>query len=185
MRKVLNNWKEELNKDLHRRHFKPVCEFCHVESLLSREEFDIQLYNPTEKETEVKVWDTEVHKFVKTYIRKDLVSADPDKDTFTFKCPQCGHICTYTREQMEDYICSYYGDNNIRFELDEVETNNAKEFINEHKHIGEFEKKGKKFFSTLGQQFTYEITPGGLGSSVIIKCNQCGKTKDITNTENW
>ena len=38
---------------------------------------------------------------------------------------------------------------------------------------------------TLGQQFTFSITPGGLGPLVIIKCNYCGEVEDITNYDNW
>ena len=72
------------------------------------------------------------------------------------------------------------------FILDEEETKAAKEFIKEHNHNDEIKKeKGYPFFTALGQQFTYIITPGGLGNGVSIKCNHCGKTKDITNTENW
>ena len=73
----------------------------------------------------------------------------------------------------------------MRFELDEVETSRAKEFIKEHNHIEEFRKMGKFGFSTLGQQFTYKITPGGLGNSTEIICNHCKEQKGITNIDNW
>ena len=38
-------------------------------------------------------------------------------------------------------------------------------------------------FTSIGQQFTYEITPGYLGMSVIIRCNHCGKKENITNSD--
>ena len=52
-------------------------------------------------------------------------------------------------------------------------------FKNAHSHIEDSEQS-KTFLSTMKQQFTYEITPGGLGHCVNIKCNECGETKDIT-----
>ena len=90
-----------------------------------------------------------------------------------------------TFEDLIETVCSFYGDNNMRFELDEVETSRAKEFIKEHNHIEEFKKMGKFGFSTLGQQFTYKITPGGLGNSTEIICNHCKEHKSITNIDNW
>ena len=86
---------------------------------------------------------------------------------------------------MIETVCSFYGDNNRRFELDDVETQSAKDFIKEHDHSEEFRKIGKFCFSTLGQQFTYKITPGGLGNSVEIICNHCKEHKSITNIDNW
>ena len=51
---------------------------------------------------------------------------------------------------------------NIEFKLNETETQRAIDFIEKHNHRDEFIKQGKLAFSTLGQQFTYIITPGGL-----------------------
>lgn len=72
----------------------------------------------------------------------------------------------------------------IKFELDSKETTAAKEFIEKHKNCCK-EKLGKEFFSTTGGGFTYIITPTGLGICVSIRCNSCGKIKDITNSNNW
>lgn len=44
---------------------------------------------------------------------------------------------------------------------------------------------GKKFFSTTGGQYSYIITPTGLGPCVEVRCNACNETKDITNCDNW
>jgi len=74
---------------------------------------------------------------------------------------------------------------NIVFKLNDAESKAAREFIAEHNHKEEFRKEGKLGFTALGQQFTYEITPGGLGLAVSIKCNKCGATKDITDIDSW
>lgn len=51
----------------------------------------------------------------------------------------------------------------------------AKSFIKRHRQCVE-----EPFFSTEGGQFTYLITPAGIGNIVKIKCNICNKVKDIT-----
>lgn len=51
----------------------------------------------------------------------------------------------------------------------------AKSFIRRHRQCVE-----EPFFSTEGGQFTYLITPTGIGNIVKIKCNICNKVKDIT-----
>ena len=81
--------------------------------------------------------------------------------------------------------CNVDGSKSIVFKLDEVESECARKFIEKHDHKADFKKENKLGFSTLGQQFTYKITPGGLGLLVSIKCNCCGKEKDITNIKNW
>lgn len=74
---------------------------------------------------------------------------------------------------------------NLKFDLNNVETERAVSFIEKHNHHEEFIKEGRLAFSTLGMQFTYMITPGGLGNSVQIKCNHCGAQEDITDISNW
>ena len=74
---------------------------------------------------------------------------------------------------------------NINFELDEVESQRAADFITQHNHQKELKREGKLAFTTLGMQFSYIITPGGLGNDVIIKCNYCGVEKNITNVDSW
>ena len=77
------------------------------------------------------------------------------------------------------------GSKTIIFKLDEVESERARRFTEKHNHKADFGKENKLCFSALGQQFTYKIIPGGLGSLISIKCNYCGEEKDITNTKNW
>lgn len=74
---------------------------------------------------------------------------------------------------------------NIEFKLNETESQRAIDFIEKHNHTDEFRKQGKLAFSTLGQQFSYIITPGGLGISVTIKCNHCKQEEDITDIDSW
>lgn len=70
---------------------------------------------------------------------------------------------------------------NLKF--DNKEEKAYKEFIKKHKNCCEM-FLGKPFFSTTGGQFTFIITPTGLGNIINVKCNACGKIQDITNN-NW
>lgn len=73
---------------------------------------------------------------------------------------------------------------NITFELNENESQAARDFMREHKNCCE-EKLGKTFFSSTGGQFAYHIVPTGLGLCVSIECQACNEKKDITDTSNW
>lgn len=106
-----------------------------------------------------------------------------EKDESVYKCPVCGH--PNIRKTADLGVCYFDGGTNLRFELSDEETESAKEFRKAHQHKEEFAEQGKTFFSAMGQQFTYEITPGGLGHCVSIKCNECGETKDITDSKGW
>ena len=67
---------------------------------------------------------------------------------------------------------------------DAIYLNELDKFKEEHKHcVGNI--LHKSIFSTTGGQYTYLITPAGLGDYISIKCNACGKVKDITNCDNW
>ena len=70
-------------------------------------------------------------------------------------------------------------------ELSEDESKKARKFMQKHNHLEDFKKEGKVGFSTLGQQFTYTVTPGGLGLMTSIKCNKCGEHEDVTDYDNW
>ena len=72
----------------------------------------------------------------------------------------------------------------IKFELSETESEAARAFIKEHKDCC-MKKLGKRFFSSIGGEFTYTIIPTGLGLCTRIQCNSCGASKDITDTNNW
>lgn len=188
MHNNMDEWRRQLDKALRQRYYNPICDFCHNEIIMSYDEAEIVLFEP--KEVEYEHYEVERNeqgevKSMKPVMAKEVRSSDPEKDIFKFKCPYCGHIIVLTRKEAQERMCSYYGDNNIRFTLDEVETERARKFIEKHDHIDEFIEQGKLAFSTMGQQFTYEIIPGGLGNSIIIKCNQCGESEEITNTENW
>jgi hypothetical protein len=74
---------------------------------------------------------------------------------------------------------------NIKFELNDIETQRALLFMKEHDHRYDLKKDGKLSFSTLGMQFTYIITPGGLGDCVTIKCNYCDESRVITDIDSW
>ena len=72
----------------------------------------------------------------------------------------------------------------ISFGLTINEEKEVKEFYKEHKNCCK-EVLGKDIYSTTGGEFSYIITPTGLGLCTIIRCNSCGAEKDITDYENW
>ena len=69
---------------------------------------------------------------------------------------------------------------NLTFTLTEKETQACEEFRKKHKACCP-----NGHFSTLGMQYSYIITPGGLGSEIEIKCNKCGEIQDVTSSEDW
>lgn len=188
MHHSLKEWKKELDNSLRKIYFSPICDFCHNELIMSYDKAEIVLFEPKEVEHEVTdiVLDSrQPHKITDTKkrIEKCIESSDTNKDIFKFKCPVCGHIIEITREELFKLHVSYYGDNNIRFELDEVETERARKFKKKHNHTAEIKAQENLDFTPIGQQFTYEITPGYLGISVIIRCNHCGEKENITNSD--
>ena len=116
---------------------------------------------------------------------KTLVSSDSNKDVYHLTCCKCGKEWDEPTKDVYKKRCDIYGRQIEVFELDEVETKRAREFIAKHDHHEEFKAAGKMCFSTLGMQFTYTITPGGLGPLVSIKCNHCGESENITDTDDW
>lgn len=68
--------------------------------------------------------------------------------------------------------------NTLKFELSEKEQKALNYFILRHKKCGIFP-------STTGGKYSYTFTPTGLGTCIVVKCNVCGKTKDITDIDFW
>lgn len=188
MKTTFKEHKEFLQSVLHKRYYTPTCEHCKNKLFISMDEMNKVLFEPKVVETEriiIDINDETKERNVRTEPYKEIVSSDINKDIYEFTCPVCGEHIEITYDDLIETVCSFYGDNNKRFELDDVETQSAKDFIKEHDHSEEFRKIGKFCFSTLGQQFTYKITPGGLGNSVEIICNHCKEHKSITNIDNW
>ncbi len=131
------------------------------------------------------------YKYTCKYCDEELIMnpdewvTNSDNHTIEFKCCNCGHVNIVNSDDYREHHCDENGKNNIKFELNDVESNNIRKFIERHNHREEFKKLNKLNFSTLGMQFTYHITPGGLGPLIEIECNQCHEKKDVTNTENW
>lgn len=72
----------------------------------------------------------------------------------------------------------------IDFTLSETESESVKKFYQEHKDCCS-KLLGKRFFSSIGGELSYIITPTGLGNCITIRCNSCGEEKEITDTSNW
>lgn len=63
------------------------------------------------------------------------------------------------------------------FEMNEKEYKEAKQFASEHTNC--------TTTSAMGERFSYTFIPGGLGSTVIIRCIICGKEKNVTDIDCW
>lgn len=61
--------------------------------------------------------------------------------------------------------------------FDEVELEAYQEFCKKHRNCGTH--------STIGGGVSVIVTSTGLGYTFECRCNRCGKTEDITNTDNW
>lgn len=164
--------KERAQKDRFQTYYLVKCPYCGTELVVSSQDLEKERFNPTVKEHEKTGY--------------QLTSSDPDKDVYHMKCCQCGHLWNEPTKDMYDKRCNQYGVDSIVFDLGEEMTKRAEQFMKKHTHKEELMKeKGSLFFSSLGQQFTYTITPGGLGDMISIKCNYCNETEDLTNIEEW
>jgi ribosomal protein S27E len=183
------NTREEAEKQYRQQHYLLKCPYCGHELVVAQSELHKELFEPKEIEEEVGSFSIgDNGEFIDNgkIKQKRIVSSDSEKDIYKgIKCCYCGHVWDELCVGMYEKRCNPDGRKTRVFELDEDETKAAKEFREAHKHKEELKAHGKIAFSTLGQQFTYTITPGGLGHYVKIKCNYCGEEKELTNIENW
>lgn len=180
--------KEKARKEYSELHYLLKCPYCGTELVVAHSELKKEFFEPKEYEQEVESFSIIDGKFVSNgkKIEKFMSSSCPEKDVYkNIKCCNCGHTWDEPCLDMYEKRCNPDGRQVAVFELTEEETKAAKEFREQHNHREDFKKENKLAFSTLGQQFTYTITPGGLGSCISIKCNYCGEEKDITDVENW
>ena len=63
------------------------------------------------------------------------------------------------------------------FTLTPNEVDEYNKFIEEHKNC--------KCSATIGGKISVIFTPTGLGDAKSVKCNVCGKEKEITDVSNW
>lgn len=63
------------------------------------------------------------------------------------------------------------------FTLSPNEVDEYNKFIKEH--------KGCECSATIGGKISIIFTPTGLGDAKSVKCNACGKEKEITDVSNW
>lgn len=174
--------KKQAYKELRQSYFLLKCPECGAELVVPRSELTLSLFEPHEEE--YKHWqggfDDEHMK-----IGKRLVSSDPSKDYYEIKCCNCGHVWKHLAQDMWLNECNPDGEKTITFELNEVETKRAQEFMKAHSHRKELDSMKRPTFSAIGHQFSYIITPSGLGPLVDIKCNFCNETKRITDICSW
>lgn len=165
------------------RFFKHICEHCNEQLVVDLDDCKLVLFEPKEVEEEYMTFGD---KKMERHTHMVMRSSDPTKDIYKFVCPVCGELIMVNAKELTKNYCSIDGEQHRIFTLNSNEVKEADEFIKQHNHTEEFLKeKQSPFFSTLGQQFSYEFIPGGLGDSIVIKCNHCGETKEITDIENW
>jgi len=67
------------------------------------------------------------------------------------------------------------------FKLTDGQEELVKKFKADHSHCAKEMPSG-----TDGTyQFSYIVTPGGVGTTISIRCNHCKKIQDITEYNNW
>lgn len=82
-------------------------------------------------------------------------------------------------ERRLDYEPDVKPSNNVWVtRLDEVEERRYDDFI-------EYHDKNCPAESCSGGWYSYRITPTSIGSTIVIECNVCHKTMDITNYDSW
>lgn len=174
--------RKQAYKDIRQPHFLLECPHCKEELVIAHSELERVLFESHE-EAYVYWQGGFGDKYKKIGTR--LVSSDQTKDYYEIKCCNCGHVWKHPAHYMWLNQCNSDGEKTITLELNEVETKRAKEFMESHSHHEVLNSMKRPTFSAMGQQFTYIITPGGLGPLVSIKCNFCGETKEITDIDSW
>lgn len=72
----------------------------------------------------------------------------------------------------------------IKVTDNDIDVQSLKEFYTKHKTCP-YDYLNKPFYSSTGGQYSFTVTPTGLGPIVKVKCNACNKEIDITNNSNW
>lgn len=72
----------------------------------------------------------------------------------------------------------------MKFELNENEVKEAKEWIKEHSKTCPYSFEYDNLPAT-GEHYYYKFVPGGLGCGVFVGCLYCNVEKDITDISNW
>ena len=171
--------REQAHKDIRQAHYLLVCPHCDTELVVPEDELKRVLYKP--RKIAYTYWQGGIGDAYK-HIGERMVSSDPSKDEYRgIKCCNCGYVWDEYVDEVHKNICNPDGRQTIVLELPEGETAKAKAFMQKHIH----NCCPNKPFTTLGMQFTYNYTAGGLGPMVSIKCNACGETENITCTEDW
>lgn len=171
-------------QDIRQGFFLLKCPHCGEELVVSADELrkTLVLFEPHEET--YKYWQGGIGpEFEKIGTR--IVSSDSSKDYYEVTCCNCGHTWQEPRQGVVDKLCKPDGEKRMTFELSEKETAKAEAFMEKHSHAKELAAQGRVSFSALGQQFTFIITPGGLGPMTTVKCNFCGEEENVTCTEDW
>lgn len=134
-------------------------------------------YEDVEK-TIVNQWHEQEHKGIKKEDVPEIPLPPPNGDViwsnFMLDLPNNTKMCeTSVYEQIKEE----FKNKPLAFYLNENERKEYDLFRQEHKHCG--------CIGTIGGKISIIFTPTGLGDCITVKCNACGKEKEITDVSNW
>lgn len=66
----------------------------------------------------------------------------------------------------------------MRFKLNKIELERAKEFERKHKH-------SEVYKGAIGGHINYIFTPTSIGDACVIHCNICDVEENITDYDSW
>ena len=136
-----------------------VCPKCNAKQNIRNKQYPYIKYEDVEK-TIVNQWHEQEHTTIKN---EDVVKIPLP--------PQNGETSVYkqVKEEFKNKPLAFYLNENERKEYDL--------FSQEHKYCG--------CMGTIGGKISIIFTPTGLGDCITVKCNACGKEKEITDVSNW
>ena len=137
----------------------------------------------------------------------EVLLSYPEK--YVHRCEKCGHTewfpksypCIEYKEQKRDSTNNVEFTDDFKKTLERVAAKRNKESVKKSKSEGmifnltpnevdEYNKfieehKNCKCSATIGGKISVIFTPTGLGDAKSVKCNACGKEKEITDVSNW
>jgi DNA-directed RNA polymerase subunit M/transcription elongation factor TFIIS len=134
-------------------------------------------YEDVEK-TVVNQWHEQEHVSIKNEDVLEIPLPPQNGDVPLSDCteqlPDSAKLCeTSVYEQVKEE----FKNKPLAFYLNENERKEYDLFSKEHKHCG--------CMGTIGGKISIIFTPTGLGDCITVKCNACGKEKEITDVSNW
>lgn len=109
-------------------------------------------------------------------VKKNAITGIEFSDDFKNTLKRVAERHNKNKEESKSDEITFPHDEMI-FTLTPSEVNEYYKFIEEHKNC--------KCSATIGGKISVIFTPTGLGDAKLVKCNVCGKEKEITDVSNW